>query len=84
MADAARNTVILYYHPEFQDVCIQIKKVRYRGPKYIKARIVWWNKGQTGAPWCCYLEEKNRKLPIAFFNELRPKAVIPKTDLPVI
>jgi len=31
-------------HEKFKDVFVNILRVQYRGPKYTKVRVEWWNK----------------------------------------
>jgi hypothetical protein len=33
------------------DVFVEVTKVQYRGPKYLKVKVNWWNKGQSGSPF---------------------------------
>lgn len=32
-----------YGHPGFMDVVMHVTKVTYRGPKYIKCKVIWFN-----------------------------------------
>ncbi len=32
-----------YSHPGFMDVVMHVTKVTYRGPKYIKCKVLWFN-----------------------------------------
>lgn len=68
--------ILLFHHPRFMDVLIEIVRIRYRGDKYLKVRIKWWNRGQCGEPWYTGIEERNRKIPIKFWSELKPWRVI--------
>jgi hypothetical protein len=38
-------------HQRFMDVFVEVTKVQYRGPKYLKVKVNWWNKGQSGSPF---------------------------------
>jgi hypothetical protein len=46
-----------YTHPAFIDVFVEVLKVTYRGPKYIKAKVLWWNRGQCGEPYKIGIEQ---------------------------
>ena len=38
-------------HQDFMDVFIEVLHVQYRGPKYYKLKVIFWNRSQTGKPW---------------------------------
>jgi hypothetical protein len=40
-----------YMHKDCADVFIQVVKMAYRGPRYSKIKVIWWNLGYTGNPW---------------------------------
>ena len=37
-----------YRHPHCLDIDIYIVKIQYRGPRYIKARVLYWNRNYKG------------------------------------
>lgn len=40
-----------YMHQNSKDVCIEIVKIQWRGPKKVKFKFYFWNLGYTGNPW---------------------------------
>ncbi len=40
-----------FTHDRFMDVFIEVLRVQYRGPKYTKLKIRWWNKSQSNNPF---------------------------------
>lgn len=44
--------MIYMVHDRFKDVFVEILKTPYRGPKYKKVKVLWWNVSCTGEPYC--------------------------------
>lgn len=40
------------------DVFVEILSVQYRCPEYTKVKVVWWNHGQCGMPYCLNIVQK--------------------------
>lgn len=38
-------------HPAFKDVFIEVVRIQYQDAKRVKAKIIWWNRSQTGKPF---------------------------------
>lgn len=44
---------MFYVHERFMDVFVEVLKVQYKGPKYMKIKVHWWNYGYDGSnTWC--------------------------------
>lgn len=41
-----------WVHENSMDVFIEILEAPVKGPDYIKLKILWWNRGQCGIPYC--------------------------------
>lgn len=44
---------MFYVHEQSMDVFVEVLKVVYSGPRYMKIKVLWWNYGYDGTnPWC--------------------------------
>lgn len=54
--------MIFMTHDSFKDVFIEVLKTQYRGLRYRKLRVRWWNLGFSDNPWLCFPEPQTIKI----------------------
>lgn len=54
----ARMAEMFFTHPQFKDIFIELLAVQYRDDDRIKIKVRYWNKSQTGNPFCLHLTNK--------------------------
>jgi hypothetical protein len=48
-----RMTAGFWTHVDMRDCFMEVLRVPYRGPKYFKAKVRWWNRSTLGTePFC--------------------------------